>query len=215
MAARQGPLATAAHQICSQVLLSVSLLTLALVASAQSLIATSILQGDYRTVKEVTYFVLKIGLVTGVALALVLGVSFGTLATLFTSDADVLGIVRTGVLFVSASLPLNSLAFIFDGLHCGASDFAFAARSMMLVGTISSMFPLYASSIFGLPGVWCGLTLFMGLRTVAGYIRLMSKSGPWWFLHKDRKRIEETVSEEPLEWEGIPWSHEGGNPLLL
>ncbi|CAK9153910.1 unnamed protein product [Ilex paraguariensis] len=98
MAARQGPLAMAAHQICFQVWFSVSLLTDALAISAQSLIATSISQGDYRTVKEVTYFVLKIGLVTGVALALVLGISFGKLATLFTSDADVLGIVTTGVL---------------------------------------------------------------------------------------------------------------------
>lgn len=101
---------------------------------------------------------LQIGLVAGVFLAAVLGVSFSSLATLFTKDAEVLGIVRTGVLvsviisliftelnvglsmfsnvilllqFVSASQPINALAFIFDGLHYGVSDFKYAACSMV------------------------------------------------------------------------------------
>lgn len=190
MATRQGPLAMAAHQICLQVWLAVSLLTDALAASGQALISGSASKGDYRSVKEVTYSVLKIGFGTGVLLTLILGASFSSLATLFTKDAEVLAIVRTGVLFVSASQPINALAFIFDGLHYGVSDFKYAACSMMVVGAISSMFLYFAPSVFGLPGVWAGLTLFMGLRTLAGVIRLLSKDGPWWFLHKDSTRLE-------------------------
>ncbi|KAG5547534.1 hypothetical protein RHGRI_013281 [Rhododendron griersonianum] len=170
MAARQGPVAMAAHQICLQVWLAVSLLTDALAGSGQTLIASSLSKGDYRTLREVTNFVLKIGLLTGVSLAAILGVSFGSLATLFTKDAEVLAVVRTGVLFVSASQPVNALAFIFDGLHYGVSDFPYAACSMMMVGAISSAYLLYIPSVFGLPGVWSGLTLFMALRTAAGYI---------------------------------------------
>lgn len=41
----------------------------------------------------------------------------------------------------------------------------------MIVGAMSSAFLLYAPSAIGLSGVWFGLTLFMGLRTVAGYLR--------------------------------------------
>ncbi|KAK4562029.1 hypothetical protein RGQ29_004759 [Quercus rubra] len=190
MAARQGPVAMAAHQICIQVWLAVSLLTDALAASGQALIASSFSKGDYQSVKDVTDYVLKIGLFTGVFLSVILGVSFGSLATVFTKDAEVLGIVRTGVLFVSASQPLNALAFIFDGLHYGVSDFPYAAYSMMISGAICSTFLLYAPSILGLPGVWLGLTLFMGLRTVAGFVRLLSKNGPWWFLHRDFQRTE-------------------------
>ncbi|XP_050261629.1 protein DETOXIFICATION 45, chloroplastic isoform X4 [Quercus robur] len=190
MAARQGPVAMAAHQICIQVWLAVSLLTDALAASGQALIASSFSKGDYQSVKDVTDYVLKIGLFTGVFLSAILGVSFGSLATVFTKDAEVLGIVRTGVLFVSASQPLNALAFIFDGLHYGVSDFPYAAYSMMMSGAICSTFLLYAPSILGLPGVWLGLTLFMGLRTVAGFARLLSKNGPWWFLHRDFQRTE-------------------------
>lgn len=190
MAARQGPMAMAAHQICLQVWLAVSLLTDALAASGQAMIATSFSKGDYDTVKEITFFLLKTGLFTGLSLALLLGLSFGTLATLFTKDPEVLGIVRSLVLFVSATQPINALAFIADGLYYGVSDFAYAARSMMIVGAISSVFFLYSSPIYGLSGVWWGLALCMGLRMAAGYIRLMSKSGPWWFLHKDLKKTQ-------------------------
>ncbi|PKI33118.1 hypothetical protein CRG98_046493 [Punica granatum] len=190
MAARQGPLAMAAHQICMQVWLAVSLLTDALAASAQALIATSLSKGDYNTAKVVTSFVLKIGLFSGISLAAILGFSFDSLATLFTTDADVLEIVRTGVLFVSASQPLNALAYIFDGLHYGVSDFPYAACSMMVAGAISSTFLLYVPSMIGLPGVWLGLALLMGLRTAAGYFRLLSKTGPWWFMHQDLQQVK-------------------------
>ncbi|XP_050363929.1 protein DETOXIFICATION 45, chloroplastic isoform X1 [Argentina anserina] len=185
MAARQGPVAMAAHQICIQVWLAVSLLTDALATSGQALIASYSSKGEYKVVKEVTDFMLKIGLFIGVSLAVILGTSFGSIATLFTKDAAVLKILKSGVLFVSASQPLTSLAYVFDGLHYGVSDFAYAARAMMVVGTISSAFLLYAPSVMGLSGVWLGLTLFMGLRSVAGFVRLLSKSGPWWFLHRD------------------------------
>ncbi|XP_023756150.1 protein DETOXIFICATION 45, chloroplastic [Lactuca sativa] len=185
MAARQGPIAMAAHQICLQVWLAVSLITDALAASGQALIASSVSKGDYRSVKDITYFVLTIGFVMGVTLAAILGVSFGSIVTLFTKDVGVLAIARTGVLFVSASQPLNALAFIVDGLHYGVSDFPYAAYSMMLVGILSSAFLYYAPSGFGLHGVWSGLTLFMGLRMLAGLIRLLNKNGPWWFLHED------------------------------
>ncbi|RWW30445.1 hypothetical protein BHE74_00002647 [Ensete ventricosum] len=108
MAARQGPLAMAAHQICLQVWLAVSLLSDALAVSAQvccsvnslALIASSSAKCDYDRVKQITYYVLK-----------------------------------------------------------------------MVVGAMSSAFLLYAPSVYGLAGVWFGLTLFMGLRMMAGFFR--------------------------------------------
>ncbi|ONI16877.1 hypothetical protein PRUPE_3G126900 [Prunus persica] len=59
MAARQGPVAMAAHQICIQVWLAVSLLTDAMAASGQALIATYLCKGEYKIVKEVADSVLK------------------------------------------------------------------------------------------------------------------------------------------------------------
>ncbi|ONH94779.1 hypothetical protein PRUPE_7G029900 [Prunus persica] len=60
MAARQGPVAMAAHQICIQVWLAVSLLTDAMAASGQALIATYLCKGEYKIVKEVGDSVLKV-----------------------------------------------------------------------------------------------------------------------------------------------------------
>ncbi|KAF8011344.1 hypothetical protein BT93_J1828 [Corymbia citriodora subsp. variegata] len=193
MAARQGALAMAAHQICLQVWLSVSLLVDAQAAAGQAMIASSFAKGDYSTVKKIAFFALKTGLITGVSLALLLGLSFNSLATLFTKDAQVLQIVGSGLLFVSASQPINALAYVFDGLHYGVSDFSYAAWSMMAVGALSCVFLLYAPSIIGLSGVWSGLTLFMGLRTLAGYARLSSKEGPWKFLHGDDYNLQVAI----------------------
>lgn len=172
MAARLGAIPMAAHQICLQVWLSASLLADAQASAGQALIASSFARQDYSRVKLITHVALKTGLATGFLLAIILGLSFPSFAKCFTNDSQVLDIVRSGLLFVSASQPLNALAYIFDGLHYGVSDFPFSAISMMIVGALSSVFLLYATPIIGLPGVWSGLTIFMGLRSVAGFMRL-------------------------------------------
>ncbi|XWS33933.1 hypothetical protein CRYUN_Cryun22dG0125600 [Craigia yunnanensis] len=190
MAARLGPLAMAAHQICLQVWLSVSLLFDAQAGSGQALIASSFAKGEYARVKEITYCVLKTGLFTGVFIAVVHGAFFGSLATLFSRDKEVLRIIRSVMLIISSSLPITALACTFDGLHYGISDFSYTAFSMMVVGAVSSAFLLYAPSVIGLSGVWTGLALFMCLRTAAGFLRISSKNGPWFFLQEDVQKLK-------------------------
>lgn len=187
MAARQGPTAMAAHQICLQVWLAVSLLADALAVSAQALIASSYAIFDYKRVQKIAMFALKTGALSGLALAAGLYISFGNIARLFTSDPEVLMVVKSCALFVCASQPINALAFIFDGLHYGVSDFDYVAQATIVVGVMSSLVLLYAPSVFGLAGVWAGLTTLMGLRMAAGIVRLMWKSGPWSFLHEEPK----------------------------
>ncbi|PHU25246.1 MATE efflux family protein 2, chloroplastic [Capsicum chinense] len=135
------------------------------------------------------------GLATGILLAIILGLSFPSFAKCFTNDSQVLDIVRSGLLFVSASQPLNALAYIFDGLHYGVSDFPYAAISMMIVGALASIFLLYAPPIIGLPGVWSGLTIFMGLRSVAGFMRLQH--------HRTGSRLEATDISNEVKTQGM------------
>uniref|UniRef100_A0A453Q953 Uncharacterized protein n=2 Tax=Aegilops tauschii subsp. strangulata TaxID=200361 RepID=A0A453Q953_AEGTS len=130
-------------------------------------------------------FSLQIGLASGLALAVGLYISFGSIAKLFTNDPQVLAVVSSCALFVCASQPVNALAFIFDGLHYGVSDFDYVAQATIVVGVISSLVLLYAPRVFGLAGVWAGLTTLMGLRMAAGILRLLWKSGPWSFLHEE------------------------------
>ncbi|KAJ4842848.1 Protein DETOXIFICATION 44, chloroplastic [Turnera subulata] len=179
LAAREGPVHMAGHQICMEVWLTISLLNDALALAGQALLATAYGQGNYGQADQVIFRVVQIGLVTGIALAIILSLGFGAFASLFSTDPEVLKIAWSGVLFVAGSQPVNALAFVLDGLYYGVSDFGFAAYSMVLVGLISSVFLLVATPTFGLAGVWSGLFLFMTLRVVAGVWRLGTRSGPW------------------------------------
>ncbi|CAK9136698.1 unnamed protein product [Ilex paraguariensis] len=159
-----------------------------LVFLLQALLAGDYSQGKYAQSRQVIYKVLQIGLLTGVALAIILFLSFGALSSLFSIDSEVLAIARSGTLFVAGSQPMNAIAFVLDGLYYGVSDFSYAAYSMVLIGLISSVCLFVTSSVFGLAGVWAGLFLFMTLRVVAGIVRLGSKSGPWKLVWSDMEQ---------------------------
>ncbi|TYH52099.1 hypothetical protein ES332_D09G004800v1 [Gossypium tomentosum] len=60
LAARQGPIPMAGHQICVQIWLAVSLLTDALALSGQALLATNYSQANYQQARKVIYSVLKV-----------------------------------------------------------------------------------------------------------------------------------------------------------
>ncbi|XP_038883441.1 protein DETOXIFICATION 44, chloroplastic [Benincasa hispida] len=179
MAAREGPVPMAGYQICVQIWMAISLLTDALALAGQALLASSYTLQDYEHSRQVIYRTLQIGLVSGISLAIILFLGFGAFSGLFSSDAEVLEIARSGLLFVAGSQPVNALAFVVDGLYYGVSDFGYAAYSMVLVGLVSSIYLLVVTPALGLPGVWSGLFLFMMLRLVAGIWRLGTKSGPW------------------------------------
>ncbi|TXG58895.1 hypothetical protein EZV62_016724 [Acer yangbiense] len=180
LAAREGPIPMAGHQICIEVWLAVSLLTDALALAGQALLAGGYSQGNYEQARQVVFRLLQqMGLITGIGLAGFLFLGFGAFSHLFTTDSEVLKIAWSGILFVAGSQPMNALAFVLDGLYYGVSDFGYAAYSMILVAAISSIFLLVAAPVFGLAGIWAGLFLFMTLRVVVGLWRLGTKSGPW------------------------------------
>lgn len=179
MAARQGPVPMAGHQICVQVWLTISLLTDALAIAGQALLAGYYSQGNYQEAQQVIYRVQQVALVMGIGLAAILFLGFGVIVRLFTADAEVLKIAWSGILFVAGSQPVNAIAFVLDGLYYGVSDFEYAAYSMVVAALISSAFLLFSAPVLGLPGVWTGLFLFMSLRVVAGSWRLGTRNGPW------------------------------------
>ncbi|CAD6270841.1 unnamed protein product [Miscanthus lutarioriparius] len=191
LAAREGPVPMAGHQLCLQVWLTISLLNDALALAGQALLASEYAKGNYKQARLVLYRVLQIGSVTGIALAVALFFGFGSFSVLFTNDPAVLDIAKSGVWFVTISQPINAIAFVIDGLYYGVSDFAYAAYSMFFVGAISSAFLLAAAPKLGLGGIWSGLVLFMSLRAAAGFWRLGSKGGPWKHIWSDTELISD------------------------
>jgi len=126
-------------------------------------------------------------------MALLLGLGMPAVSRLFSADAGVLVVMSNLIPFVAATQPINSLAFVFDGLHYGASDFAYAAYSMMLLSVPSAAFLLIFPHIWGLMAVWVGLTLFMSLRLTVGIWRVGTAAGPWEFL-RDNTEFDEPAA---------------------
>ncbi|KAF5759544.1 putative multi antimicrobial extrusion protein [Helianthus annuus] len=185
VAAREGSVPMAGHQICLEVWLALSLLTDALALAGQAILASSYSQRNYGEARRVIYRVLQISLIAGCSLSFILFFGFGDLSYLISTDSEVLNIAKSGTLFVVASQPVNAVAFVLDGLYYGVSDFGYASYSMVVIGLGTCAFFLLAGPKFGLAGVWTGLFVFMTLRVVAGIWRLGTKRGPWKLVYSE------------------------------
>ncbi|KAJ0982329.1 hypothetical protein J5N97_010584 [Dioscorea zingiberensis] len=161
----------AAFQISLQLWLATSLLSDGLAVAGQAIIASSFAKGDYNKVVAATSRVLQLSIVVGVALAVLLGVGMEFGSGVFTKDKDVVKLIHKGLPFVAATQPINSLAFVFDGVNFGASDYTYSAYSMVMVAVISIPSLIFLSSSHGYIGIWLALTIYMSLRTFAGVWR--------------------------------------------
>ncbi|XP_068636863.1 protein DETOXIFICATION 42-like [Aristolochia californica] len=182
LAARQGSIHMAAFQICLQVWLTTSLLADGLAVAGQAILATAFAEEDLKKATVTAARVLQLSLVLGLVLAVVLGIGMQFGARIFTKDINVIKLMHIGIPFVAATQPLNSIAFVFDGVNFGASDFAFSAYSMIFVAVISTVCLWLLSSSYGFVGIWIGLTIYMSLRMFAGFWRMGTARGPWTYL---------------------------------
>ncbi|KAJ0623134.1 putative multi antimicrobial extrusion protein [Helianthus annuus] len=184
LASRLGATPMAAFQICLQVWLTSSLLADGLAVAGQAVIASSFAEKNYEKATAAAARVLQMAFVMGLGLALLVGLGLHFGSGVFTKDINVIHIITIGVPFVAGTQPINSIAFVYDGINFGASDFAYSAYSMILVaiGSIGSLFVLYKAG--GFVGIWVALSIFMGLRAIAGIWRMGTGTGPWSFLRK-------------------------------
>ncbi|EEC72043.1 hypothetical protein OsI_04949 [Oryza sativa Indica Group] len=184
LAARHGATAMAAFQICAQVWLASSLLADGLAVAGQALLASAFAKKDHYKVAVTTARVLQLAVVLGVGLTafLAAGMWFG--AGVFTSDAAVISTIHRGVPFVAGTQTINTLAFVFDGVNFGASDYAFAAYSMVGVAAVTIPCLVLLSSHGGFVGIWIALAIYMSVRAFASTWRMGAARGPWKFLRK-------------------------------
>ncbi|CAA0833366.1 MATE efflux family protein FRD3 [Striga hermonthica] len=182
MAARLGATPMAAFQICLQVWMTSSLLADGLAVAGQAILACAFAEKDYQKATAAAVRVLQMGFVLGLGLAVFVGLGLQFGSGIFTKNQNVIRMIAIGIPFVAATQPINSLAFVFDGVNFGASDFAYSAYSMVLVSIVSigSLFVLSKSN--GFVGIWLALTIYMTLRTFAGFWRMGTGTGPWHFL---------------------------------
>ncbi|KAJ0229037.1 Protein DETOXIFICATION 42 [Hirschfeldia incana] len=184
LAAREGSNSMAAFQVCLQVWLATSLLADGFAVAGQAILASAFAKKDYKRAAATASRVLQLGLVLGFLLAVVLGAGLHFGARLFTKDDKVLHLISIGLPFVAGTQPINALAFVFDGVNFGASDFGYAAASLVMVAIVSVLCLVLLSSTHGFIGLWFGLTIYMSLRAAVGFWRIGTATGPWSFLRR-------------------------------
>ncbi|XP_009107201.1 protein DETOXIFICATION 42 isoform X2 [Brassica rapa] len=184
LAAREGSISMAAFQVCLQVWLATSLLADGFAVAGQAILASAFAKKDYKRAAATASRVLQLGLVLGFLLAVILGAGLHFGARLFTKDDKVLHLISIGLPFVAGTQPINALAFVFDGVNFGASDFGYAAASLVMVAIVSILCLVLLSSTHGFIGLWFGLTIYMSLRAAVGFWRIGTATGPWSFLRR-------------------------------
>nr|GMC90694.1 protein DETOXIFICATION 43 [Ipomoea batatas] len=193
LAARFGPTTMAAFQVCLQVWLTSSLLADGLAVAGQAILACAFAEKDYKKAKATAARVLQMGVVMGYGLAVVVGVGLYFGSGVFSKDKNVIRLITIGVPFVAGTQPINSLAFVLDGVNFGASDFSYSAYSMVLVAVLTVVTEFLLSKSNGYIGIWIALSIFMVLRTIAGLWRMGTGTGPWSFLRiKKPNKLEST-----------------------
>ncbi|GAB2300171.1 Protein DETOXIFICATION 42 [Dionaea muscipula] len=131
MAARLGSTPMAAFQICLQVWMTSSLLADGLAVAGQAILACAFAEKNYEKATAVATRVLQMGFVLGLGLAIFVGLGLRFGGSIFSKDINVLNLIYIAIPFVAVTQPINSLAFVFDGVNFGASDFAYSACSMV------------------------------------------------------------------------------------
>lgn len=185
LAAHHGPIVMAAFQICLQLWLATSLLADGLAVAGQAILAGAFARKDHPRIIVVTARVLQLSIILGMALTVFLGVAMEFGSVIFTKDKGVLSVIHKGIPFVAGMQTLNSLAFVFDGINFGASDYRYCAYSMVFVAIASIPCLIYLSLYRGFIGIWFGLIIYMTLRTLASTWRMGAARGPWIFLKKN------------------------------
>ncbi|KAG8646769.1 protein DETOXIFICATION 42-like [Manihot esculenta] len=184
LAARHGSTSMAAFQVCLQIWMATSLLADGLAVAGQAMLASAFANKDHDRAKAIASRVFQYGLLLGLVLSIFLFGGLQFASRLFTEDVNVLNLIAVGIPFVAATQIVNVLAFVFDGINYGASDFAYSSYSMVLVSIISILCLFALSSSHGFFGIWVALTIFMTLRAYVGLLRIGTGTGPWSFLRK-------------------------------
>jgi putative MATE family efflux protein len=174
VAARAGQAELGAHQIALQLFFFLALVLDAYAIAAQTLVGHALGAGRPEEARATAARVVRWGLGTGLAVALLLLALRGVLVPLFTGDPAVREQAALVWWFLAGFQPLAGVVFALDGVLMGAGDVAYL-RTVTIGAAVVGFLPLslLAGPLdLGLAGIWTGLTLFIALRLVAVLVRV-------------------------------------------
>jgi MATE family multidrug resistance protein len=163
----------AAHHVIRQFWILSALLLDAFGAAAQSLIGFFLGAGQIRYARRAAAVACLWGVGTGVALAIVMLASSGSVAAAFL-PVEVHAMFSAAWFTYALAQPANALAFVTDGIHWGTSDYRFL-RNAMIASTAAGLLALYAIAPAGpdaLTVIWIITAGWIAIRSVFGMARI-------------------------------------------
>lgn len=168
-----GPNAGAAHQVLRQMWVFTALTLDAFASTVQSLVGYFIGQGSVSKARSVVRVVMGWSLGTGIALGLLM-IMGQDLVIRYLVPASAAAVFLPAWLVSALSQPLNSIAFLTDGVHLGTGDYRFLRNAVLtssLAGTLG-MWLLERSGSGTLSWIWITITIWIILRGTLGILRI-------------------------------------------
>ena len=124
---------------------------------------------DYNGLWLLAKKVVGYGLIVSLVLMIIGFILYRPLGQIFSNDIEVLETFYSVFFIVILALPMNTIAFVFDGIFKGLGEMKYL-RNVLLIATFLGFIPvLYSSQYFGLGlyGIWLALTAWMAVRSSA------------------------------------------------
>lgn len=121
---------------------------------------------DYKNLWILTKKIVLYGLIVSLVLMLLGFIFYHPIGLLFSKEAPVLDAFYTIFYIIIIGLPVNTIAFILDGLFKGLGEMKYL-RNVLLVATFLGFIPLlFIGKIadWGLYGIWIAFTFWMLIR---------------------------------------------------
>ena len=165
--------AGAAHQVIRQMWVFTALVLDAFAATVQSLVGYFIGQDSLSNAKQVVRAGLRWSIGTGAVLSALMWIGRNLVVDLFVPfTAAQVFLSAWGISAISQ--PINSLAFLTDGVHWGTGDFRYLRNAMVLASLVGiiGIWILEQSSISSLIWVWILIGGWNFLRGLFGILRI-------------------------------------------
>ncbi|MGB5698416.1 MATE family efflux transporter [Muriicola sp.] len=124
---------------------------------------------DYPNLWKLAKKIMLYGVLVSLVLMAIGALLYRPLGSLFSNDAAVLKTFYSVFFIVILALPVNTVAFVFDGLFKGLGEMRYL-RNVLLSATFLGFIPvLYLSNLFnlGLQGIWIAISVWMFIRGAA------------------------------------------------
>ncbi|MDX6524436.1 MAG: hypothetical protein QOI17_1949, partial [Gaiellales bacterium] len=177
VAARMGNAQLAAQQIGTQIWAFCALFLDSTAIAAQALIGRLLGADATDVASALARRLLLAGLGLGLAFAAVLAAGHGLIPAIFSGDAAVRDQASKLWPMLVLMMPVNGVLFALDGVLLGAGDLRFM-RNVTVLAAVAGYLPISLATAhfgWGLPGLWLGLSAFMGIRFAVGMARWASR----------------------------------------